>query len=1005
MEEEQAATVRGLTTVSKTRVLEENGEWLASVIYYDDYARSVQTQTQQMGGEWDMMTNLYDFSGKVLKTHQEHQSQIEPIIVKQNFEYDHAGRLLKTFHQVNQEPIILLSNVRYNEVGQVKGKGLHQATPLQDITFKYNIRGWLTHINELENVQIGNPTKLFAFQIYYDEAGQFNGNIGSVEWKTTTDAVQRGYKFDYDKLNRLKQARYFNDGTSRYDDEDYTVSNIEYDQNGNILSLARKGLLKMSISEKDPTQIEKSYGQIDDLYYSYSENYNGIRSNRLRSVSDYASQSFGLAGDFQDNNQTSSLDYEYDLNGNLLVDNNKGIGKILYNHLNLPEIIKFETGNIILNTYDAAGIKLKSEIVENGVPLRTTYYKNGFIYEQKSTDPELQLSFFGTAEGRIVKKEERFVYEYHYKDHLGNLRVAFQAQEATPEQRQVLTMELDKAETEEQEFENVRVVRSSKKDKQGHYSAELTNANQPISKTLQVKKGDRIKASVFATHDPAIAETDPEKAITEAKKDVLLSLGSAAAGTLNTNPIDLKVDIPVNPEISPAQTMITKSPKVQLNLLDFVPVIRNLRALKKAKKAKILEPDTYFVPKGELVLELRDSTDSLIFEKREKLTISSAVSWEKLMSNLEIKEDGNLSVYIDNSSSDKVYFDEFIIERTEATVAVVVQENHYYPFGMNMKGIEELDIQSLDGNDEHRFQYNGKEKIMDFGLYWNDHGARNVDLQLGRWWGVDPLAEKYLSISSYVSMANNPLMYIDLDGREIDIAVIDEWMKQRNNVETKRDEIQNQIDIINSIGNEFGFSEGLNNLQQGLESRVASLNSSIETLNSLESSKQVYTLNSNNNGVGGTTYDPTTGYIVLSYGGNDATANFLHEAVHAGQFETQDIGFNPNGTTLGADVYDEVAAYKAQYTFSPQSVSGLLSNSVIKSESDITVNWLQNITLQNGDRLYAPQGSANTAIVPVDMSSDKNALIRAYPHLQNVLQGLPENTPIKEMFPTTHYKK
>jgi len=77
-EEEQAATVRGLTTVSKTRVLDDNGEWLASVIYYDDYHRSIQTQTQQMGGDWDIMTNKYDFSGKVLQTYQEHQSQIEP---------------------------------------------------------------------------------------------------------------------------------------------------------------------------------------------------------------------------------------------------------------------------------------------------------------------------------------------------------------------------------------------------------------------------------------------------------------------------------------------------------------------------------------------------------------------------------------------------------------------------------------------------------------------------------------------------------------------------------------------------------------------------------------------------------------------------------------------------------------------------------------------------------------------------------------------------------------
>ena len=165
-------------------------------------------------------------------------------------------------------------------------------------------------------------------------------------------------------------------------------------------------------------------------------------------------------------------------------------------------------------------------------------------------------------------------------------------------------------------------------------------------------------------------------------------------------------------------------------------------------------------------MELRDSTDSLIFEKREKLIISSVSSWEKLMSNVEIKEDGKLAVYIDNASSDKVYFDNFEIERTEATVAVVVQENHYYPFGMNMKGIEELDLQSLDSKDEHRFQYNGKEKEESFGLYWNDHGARNLDIQLGRWNGVDPLAEKFVSTSSYVAMLNNPIRFVDLDGRQ-----------------------------------------------------------------------------------------------------------------------------------------------------------------------------------------------------------------------------------------------
>ncbi len=76
-----------------------------------------------------------------------------------------------------------------------------------------------------------------------------------------------------------------------------------------------------------------------------------------------------------------------------------------------------------------------------------------------------------------------------------------------------------------------------------------------------------------------------------------------------------------------------------------MPVIRNLRELNRAKRAKSLEPNTYYVPRGELVLQLRDSTDSLILEKREKITISATVSWEKLMQGFTAEEDGNLTVF------------------------------------------------------------------------------------------------------------------------------------------------------------------------------------------------------------------------------------------------------------------------------------------------------------------------------------------------------------------------
>ena len=50
---------------------------------------------------------------------------------------------------------------------------------------------------------------------------------------------------------------------------------------------------------------------------------------------------------------------------------------------------------------------------------------------------------------------------------------------------------------------------------------------------------------------------------------------------------------------------------------------------------------------------------------------------------------------------------------------------------------------------------------MDINLY--DFGARNYDPALGRWMNVDPLAEKYPSISPYTYAYNNPVYYIDPD--------------------------------------------------------------------------------------------------------------------------------------------------------------------------------------------------------------------------------------------------
>ncbi len=96
----------------------------------------------------------------------------------------------------------------------------------------------------------------------------------------------------------------------------------------------------------------------------------------------------------------------------------------------------------------------------------------------------------------------------------------------------------------------------------------------------------------------------------------------------------------------------------------------------------------------------------------------------------------------------------------------ILQENNYYPFGMQMEG----PWQEVISAPENGYTYNGKELNQDFDLNWLDYGARWYDPSIGRWNAVDALAEKYSDLSPYNYVANNPLKFIDPDGNEIILA-------------------------------------------------------------------------------------------------------------------------------------------------------------------------------------------------------------------------------------------
>ena len=88
----------------------------------------------------------------------------------------------------------------------------------------------------------------------------------------------------------------------------------------------------------------------------------------------------------------------------------------------------------------------------------------------------------------------------------------------------------------------------------------------------------------------------------------------------------------------------------------------------------------------------------------------------------------------------------------------ILERNSYYAYGRRH---EDGSIRDA-GN---RWRYSGKEEQYSFGVPYIDYGARMYDSELGRWFSPDPMSEQYYSVSPYVYCGDNPVNYVDPDGK------------------------------------------------------------------------------------------------------------------------------------------------------------------------------------------------------------------------------------------------
>ncbi|EAY23900.1 hypothetical protein M23134_01276 [Microscilla marina ATCC 23134] len=298
---------------------------------------------------------------------------------------------------------------------------------------------------------------------------------------------------------------------------------------------------------------------------------------------------------------------------------------------------------------------------------------------------------------------------------MGNLRVAFREGE-----KKIYRADLEDVTTDKQQgFEYKEVIISSDPTSVSNHVAKLTST-EPLGmlRNLEVSKGDVVKVKGYyaggsVTHNNAV-----NWGLTLGQVN-----GHAKSGEISTEntPFLLNLGLSITPSNggnNPNATVPSGYLKLVFYKKDGTPVTASLQIAH-------LSP--------------------------------GAGQWQDLELTYTATERGYLQAFVANESDQEVFFDDMVVEHTPQ---LIVQENHYYPFGLELEGL------SKHGKPEHRWKFQGQEEQKEFGLNWSSFKFRNADVALGRFFSVDPLSESFYYNSTYAFSENRVINGVELEGLE-----------------------------------------------------------------------------------------------------------------------------------------------------------------------------------------------------------------------------------------------